>query len=347
MSHLLVVAVALALSATGTPLVRALAHRSGWLDVPAARKVKTRAVPRLGGVAIAIAFFGALTAAGLTGAGAPADLLSQPASRALLVGAAAMAIMGLLDDLLELRARTKFVGQLLIAILVVVMGLSIREVAMPWGEVELGPFAGSALTVLWLVGVVNALNLVDGLDGLASGVALAAAGALYVIGAVDGQSLTPLLMAALGGAVLGFLAYNLHPASIIMGDSGSMFLGFALAAAAVTLSDGRSEALPAAVPLLALGLPLLDTAIAIVRRVRLRVPLFRADREHIHHKLLAAGLSPRGAMLTLHAGALVLAALAVAGTWLGALTATLILVVAATIGVLLALRLESAARASA
>ena len=341
MSHLLILAGSLAVSALATPLVRMVAHRSGWLDVPTTRKVKTGAVPRLGGVAIGLAFYAAFLAATIVGGGPP-DATPGAANgmRPLLVGGALMLILGLVDDVLDLRARVKFVGQILIAAGVVLLGLVIDRVGTPFGTLELGPLAGP-LTVVWIVAVVNAINLIDGLDGLASGVTLTAAGALYLVALGQPDPLPGLVLVALAGAVIGFLIYNFHPASIIMGDSGSMFLGFMLAGAAVVMSHDPNRPFSGAVPLLALGLPILDTAFAVIRRARAGLPIFRADGEHIHHQLLVVGLSLRAAVIVLYAVSLAFAALAVIAAVTTGLVGGVILVLGIAVAALLAARLNA------
>ena len=172
------------------------------------------------------------------------------------------------------------------------------------------------ITVAWIVGVINAINLIDGLDGLAAGVVLTVLGAFGLLAAGDGVDPTLYIVAATMGAAVGFLAYNLHPATIIMGDTGSMVLGFIVAAVAISLMQDGANPQPPWVPIIALGVPIVDTMWAIVRRTARGEPLFVADRGHIHHQLLRIGLSQRDAMLTLTA---VSAALAMAAVLLGRL----------------------------
>ena len=312
-SHLLTLAVSVAVAAGLTPLVRAVALRSGWLDLPARRKVKTRAVPRLGGVAIGIAVYAALALGLASGSEGASPAVSGPLL-ALLLGGVLMLGLGLVDDVRELPARVKFLGQILIAAGVVPLGLVIERVDTPFGPVTLG-LLGAPLTVVWIVGVVNALNLIDGLDGLASGVTLIASAALYLVALGQLDAFPGVVLTAVAGAVIGFLVHNFHPASIIMGDSGSMFLGLMLAGVAIVMSHDPARPLSGAVPLLALGLPILDTAYAVVRRARAGLPIFRADREHIHHQLLAIGLSHRAAVIVLYAVSLAFGGLAVVAGW--------------------------------
>jgi UDP-GlcNAc:undecaprenyl-phosphate/decaprenyl-phosphate GlcNAc-1-phosphate transferase len=224
-------------------------------------------------------------------------------------------VVGLIDDVRGMRALVKLAAQIAAAVLAFSLGLSIERVHLPSGAFELG-WAALPVTVAWIVGIINAVNLIDGLDGLASGVGLTALGAFGVLAAGDGADPTLYIVAATVGAAVGFLAYNLHPATIIMGDTGSMFLGFVAAAIGISLmQDGARPVFPW-VPVIALGVPLLDTAWAVIRRTARGEKFYLADREHIHHQLLRLGLSHRDAMLTLTAvsGALAMAAIVLGRT---------------------------------
>jgi UDP-GlcNAc:undecaprenyl-phosphate GlcNAc-1-phosphate transferase len=283
-----------------TPVVRGEAHGAGMFDTAEARKVQRVPLPRLGGIAIGAAFClgiaAALVVSRLIG---PRFGLETGQLPAVLVGVAMIAGVGLLDDLQGMRARVKLSAQVVISLVVYGLGLSIDRLDGPWGTIELG-FWSLPLTVAWVVGVINALNLIDGLDGLAPGVALVAIGAFFAIGLVTSgaEPLLPVLAAA-GGGVLGFLRFNLPPASIIMGDTGSMLLGFLLAAVAISLTQALPTGLPPWIPLLVLALPLLDTGRVIVRRMAAGHPVFAPDRRHVHHRLLVRGLSQRTVMLVL------------------------------------------------
>ena len=284
-----------------TPLVRYLARRRGLLDHPDERKVHDVAIPRLGGIAIAAAFYLGLTAALLAGSGDGALLGDPRQFVAVLLGAALIVCIGVVDDLFGMRARIKLSAQVAIALAVALLGLSIDRLYGPWGEISTGLWS-VPLTVVWFVVVMNAINLIDGLDGLASGVALIAMGAFFVIASTADAPLSLAAFVGAGaGAVLGFLPFNLYPASIIMGDTGSILLGFLLAAAGVSVTQSGSPGAPPWVPLLVLGLPLVDTAWTVIRRIAARAPIFAPDKQHVHHRLLALGLSRRRAMLVLWA----------------------------------------------
>jgi UDP-GlcNAc:undecaprenyl-phosphate GlcNAc-1-phosphate transferase len=234
---------------------------------------------------------------------------------AILVGVGLLLLVGIVDDTRGMKAMVKLTFQVAIAGLAWWAGLSIEQLHHPWGIVELGPLS-LPLTVAWIVGVINAVNLIDGLDGLAAGVVLTVLGGFGLLAAADGVDPTLYLIAATMGAAVGFLAYNLHPATIIMGDTGSMVLGFVVAAIAISLTQDGVHPQAPWVPIVALGVPLLDTAWAVVRRTARGEAVFVADRGHIHHQLLRFGFSQRDAMLSLTA---VSAGLAVVAVLLGRL----------------------------
>ncbi len=304
-------AVALVVGLFVTPIVRAAAHRAGLLDEPGGRKIHRVPVPRLGGVGMAIAFGIALGAATLASPDLGASgILSPNRAPAILAGVSVLVVIGIIDDTRGMSALLKLALQVGAAVLAWTLGLRMDLLFFPWGVIEVGVLS-LPLTVAWIVGVINAVNLIDGLDGLASAVVLSVLAAFGLLAARDGVDPTLPIIAATSGAAFGFLAYNLHPASIIMGDTGSMFLGFVVAAIGISLTqDGGSPVAPY-VPLIALGLPIMDTIWAVLRRAARGGAIFVADRGHIHHQLLRAGLSQRDAMLILTAVAAALAALAV------------------------------------
>jgi len=294
-------AVACVVGLVVTPIVRHYAYRLELLDRPGGRKVHQVPVPRLGGVAMTLAFaagvgFATLAASEL----GSAAFLRLSLAPAILGGVVLLLVVGLVDDIRGMPAFPKLAGQVAVALLAAIMGLRLDRLVFPWGTVELGPFA-IPLTVAWIVGVMNAVNLIDGLDGLAAAVALTVLGAFGLLAVVDGVDPTQPIIAATVGAAVGFLAYNLHPATIIMGDTGSMFLGFLVAAIAISLTQDRVHPVHPWVPIVALGVPIVDTAWAIVRRTARGEPFFVADSGHVHHQLLRRGLSQRDAMLILTA----------------------------------------------
>lgn len=304
-------AVALVVGLVATPLVRGFAYRQGLLDQPGGRKVHEVPIPRLGGVAMAIAFGIAIAVATVASPGlGSVDGLRPNRAPAILAGVGLLLLVGIVDDTRGMRALVKLAAQIAAASLAWFLGLSIDMLFLPWGMVELGPLA-LPVTVAWIVGVINAVNLIDGLDGLAAAVVLTVLGAFGLLAAADGVDPTLPLIAATAGAAVGFLAYNLHPATIIMGDTGSMFLGFVIAALGISLMQDGVHPVAPWVPIIALGVPIIDTLWAIVRRTARGDPFFVADAGHVHHQLLRAGLGQRDAMLLLTAVSAALAVVAV------------------------------------
>ncbi len=284
--------IALATALLLTPAVKSLARRIGALDKPDPRKVHTEPMPRLGGLAIYAGFCLAV----VTTLGTQNRQL-----QGILVGGTLMLLLGAIDDFRPLRARVKFLGQILIAALVVIyFGVRIEWLTNPFrGMVYLGKL-GIPLTILWIVAVVNTINLSDGLDGLAAGVSSIAAATLFLIAWKAGQLQVLVLTAALAGSTLGFLRYNFNPAKIFMGDSGSMSIGFILATIAVQGAMKSAATIAMAIPILALGLPIFDTSFAIVRRFLNGRPISEPDRGHLHHRLLEMGLSQRQAVMLMY-----------------------------------------------
>jgi len=302
-SALLAFFLATTVAALLTPMVRRLALAVGAVDDPTARRVHTRRIPRLGGMAIVLGFFVPLVALYALDTQGAHILFSQPrVVGGLVVGSLIMAGLGLYDDIIGVGAKWKLALQITAAVLAYASGLRIDMVVLPWfGVFSLGWMA-LPVTIVWFCGIVNALNLIDGLDGLAGGVAFFACLTNVTVAFMGGNVSIALLSVALGGAILGFLFYNFNPAKIFMGDSGSMFLGFALAA--ISLLGAGTQKTPTliaiVVPLIAMGLPIMDMLFAIARRFVMRRSIFVADRGHIHHRLLDIGLTHRRAVLVLY-----------------------------------------------
>ena len=274
-----------------SPSAESLALRLGAVDRPGEkRKIHTRETPRLGGAAIAAGFF--LAALAFT---APSPVLAGVLKGALLV-----ALMGAADDCLGLRAPLKLAVQLLAALLAWRAGARIDVLGLPLSArfVPVGAL-GLPLTLLWMLACTNAVNLIDGLDALAAGVTAIAAASLLLVAAAVGEGEIAVLLAALSGSCLGFLPCNHSPARLFMGDSGSQLLGYLLGAASTAGMFKSHAALSILVPLLALGLPLFDEAFAFFRRVLHGKNPLRADRGHIHHRLLDRGLDQKSAVALL------------------------------------------------
>lgn len=315
-----------------TPLVRRLGLRLGAVDAPGGRRIHTGRIPRLGGLAVFAALVGSIAA------GYVADRLLMDVYHGygwawgwLLAGALVVVTAGVIDDVWSLGPVPKLGFQLLAGTMVLAGSCGIHTISNPLtgGGIELGWLAVPA-TLVWVVGITNAFNLIDGLDGLAAGVALIAAGTLLVVSLAAGRVDVALLSVAVGGALLGFLYYNFNPASIFLGDSGSLLLGYLLSVLSIQSAQKGTTAVVILVPILALGLPIMDTVLAMVRRLlrALRVvqsdpehneyrffvtgsaSIFRADREHIHHRLLALGLTHRRAVWLLYGVSVVLGLMA-------------------------------------
>ena len=290
-----------------TYVVRERAARAGMFDPTDDRKVHTRQIPRVGGVAIFLSVAIALAVLALRGGFEGVGLVSSKLT-VVVIGGAATFLLGLYDDLRQMRARYKFAVQIAIAIAIFAAGVRIDTIALPLiGQISFNPAVGLFFTIFWFVGLTNAFNLIDGLDGLASGAAMFALTTMFVVATINQQAGAALLTLAVAGATLGFLRYNFHPASIFLGDSGSLFLGFMLAGIGAISSQKGSTVVAIAIPLVSLGLPVLDTALAIVRRFLRGQPIFSADRGHIHHRLLGLGHSPAKVALLMYAGCAVLA----------------------------------------
>jgi UDP-GlcNAc:undecaprenyl-phosphate GlcNAc-1-phosphate transferase len=308
----LVFIVAMVVSLVVTPLVRHFGHTRGILDQPDERKVHTVPIPRLGGIAMVIAFGVAIGLAMLYNP----DLGELGGVRpnrapAIIAGVAVLFVVGLWDDVRGMRAVVKLAFQVAAAVLAWWLGLAIASLTGPWGTIELAPWPSLVLTVLWVVAVINAINLIDGLDGLAAGISLTVLGAFAILAGREGYDPTLPVIAATAGAAIGFLAYNLHPASIIMGDTGAMFLGFVIAAIGISLTQDGVVPHSPWVPIVALGVPILDMIWTVIRRAASGSPIHVADRGHIHHQLLKRGLSQRDTMLLLTAVSAGFAVLAV------------------------------------
>ena len=219
----------------------------------------------------------------------------------VIAGALAVHVLGLVDDIRPMRARWKFLVQIGIACGVFTAGLRVTTLSLPFvGILDLGGVAGILFTVVWFVGITNAFNLIDGLDGLAAGAALFALTTMFVVASYNGLVGAATVTIILAGATVGFLCFNFHPASIFLGDSGSLFLGFMLAGIGLLGSQKSPTVVAVAIPIVALGLPVLDTTLSVARRFLRGQPIFSADRAHIHHRLLSLGHSPRQVALLLY-----------------------------------------------
>ena len=325
--YILAFALSLALALLLTPLARRLAVWLGAVDMPHDRKVHENPTPTLGGIAIFLAVVISLLASkvliGLTSAvSAPqgmAEALSSYQLLGIILSSTFIVLLGAYDDMRRLSPWTKLAGQVMAALVLVSFGVEVSTVALPRGNVidlTASPILSIMLTVIWMVAFTNIINLIDGLDGLAAGISVISAAAFFFYGSrvgADPNTLQAMVIAAaLGGACLGFLRYNFNPASIFMGDSGAMFLGFILGAISIQGILKRTAVATLFTPIIVLAVPIIDTGLAILRRARSGRPFHYADKEHIHHRLLYIGHSQRQAVLIIYLWTALLTGIALA-----------------------------------
>ncbi len=306
-------AFALGLNLLVIPTILRMAHKFKWYDLPSNRKIHTGLIPRLGGPGMYLSFICAALLIPIL-----VNLISGVSVRynlgfiSLFLGISLILAIGLIDDFRPLNALLKFFLQLLAAIIVTTGGFLIRSLTLPYlGRLGLGLFA-YPVTVLWLVGISNAINLIDGVDGLAGGISAFAALSMGIIALIQGSAVTSVLCFALFGAILGFLVFNFPPAKIFMGDSGSLFLGFCLAVFPLVGGISKVSAFGTLlVPVTLLTIPILDISTSVIRRLRNKVPIIHPDKEHIHHKLLDMGLNQRQILWVLYGFSLYLSIVAI------------------------------------
>lgn len=278
-----------------TPVVKKLAFKIGATDKPNYRKVHQKIMPRLGGLAIYISFVIGV-------------LIIQPQSpyanalNAVMIGSTIIIIIGIFDDIYELSAKIKFLGQIVAALVVVLWGgVQVEFINMPFsdGIIEFG-FLSIPITILWIVGITNAINLIDGLDGLAAGVSSIALITISIMAILIPNPFVMAMGAILLASTLGFLLYNFHPAKIFMGDTGALFLGYMIAVLSL-LGFKNVTVISLVIPIIILGVPISDTFFAILRRIVNKKPLSAPDKSHLHHCLLGAGFTHRQTVLLIYA----------------------------------------------
>ncbi len=286
----LIILAAGVISFISMPLVIKAAYKLGAVDKPEARKVHQHTMPRLGGLAMYLSFMICIIL----------FIGVQGPFTGLLLGASIVFAVGMMDDIFQLSPWVKLLGQCAAAAVAMYFGVVVEFLTNPFdGMLNLGYFS-MPLTFLWIVGVSNAINLIDGLDGLAGGVSAIAAITMGVVALVEGQAAVAICAFILAAGIGGFLPYNFYPAKTFMGDGGSNFLGFVLAGIAI-LGTAKSAALISLfIPIVILGIPIFDTFFAILRRIHKQAPIFKPDKDHLHHRLMAMGMSHRRSVFTIY-----------------------------------------------
>jgi len=327
-----IIIITFVLSIIITPLTIRFANKFGFVDIPKDnRRVHVKPMPRIGGLAIVISMFVGLALYYLITMSIPSITLDNKFV-GYIIGAIIISSMGLIDDIYNLRARHKFIFQVLAATIIYFFGISIEGIKIPFIYTDLIDFGflSFPITLVWVIGITNAVNLIDGLDGLAAGISAISATALLTIFITTSASLEAIVITAvLVGATLGFLPYNFNPAKTFMGDVGSNFLGFTLATVSI-LGFAKGYTLIAIIaPILTLGVPIFDTLFAMTRRFLAGKPMLSPDGGHVHHRLLKFGFNQRQAVLTLYIVTSILCIAAV--TIISADIYKLILLICATI----------------
>lgn len=313
-----------------TPVIKKFAFLVGAVDKPNERKVHKKPMPSLGGLAIYLAFILGFFIVYPVIKGIDGNLVWG-----MIIGGSIIVLVGALDDRFDLSPKWKLLGQILAAVAVISFGLDIESVNVPFVEtsISLG-WLSYPLTILWIVGITNAINLIDGLDGLCSGVSAIATASIMVLALLMGNVTVVLLCAVLLGSIIGFLFYNFYPAKIFMGDSGALFLGFSLATLSI-LEFKQAALVTFLVPIFILGVPLSDTFFAIVRRWVHKRPISAADKNHLHHCLLKLGFGHRTTVLIIYGISLFFGVTAIvlshAGIWV-TIIITVVVIFMITIG---------------
>lgn len=320
------------------PVAKRIAIHFDAIDYPSARRVNMLPVPRMGGIALLGGLIVALAVlfVGVGFLGWKNPFVAHPDLSVnyfgVALGVVVIFFVGALDDVLDLKPKPKLLGQIIAACIVVASGVLLSDIRNPFGEgyIEFGWLA-YPITVFYLVAFANVINLIDGLDGLAAGITAISAATIFVFSVLTGRPDSAAMSIILFGICLGFLRYNFNPASIFMGDSGALLLGFSLGVVSLFAVARSALFVSLLVPILAAGVPIMDTAFAIIRRKRAHRPVDEADRGHIHHRLLEAGFTQRATVLIIWAWTAALALCAVLITELNGWARILILVVIAVI----------------
>lgn len=330
--YLATFALSLLFSFIFTREVRDYAVSCGWVKPPVNdRHVHQRPLPRLGGVAIYLACLASIAVGvAIAAAFGMSAWFSGAVLLRVLVPGTLIFLVGVYDDVRPVRPYAKFAAQALAGLLLFAAGLRILDIPVLFGSHHFGWAVSLPLTILWVIGITNAFNLIDGLDGLAAGSGLFSTVVVFVVALFSHSALVALLTIALAGAILGFLRFNFNPATIFLGDCGSLFIGFMLSALAIQGAQKAPTVIAVAIPVVSFGLPILETALSVLRRLISGRPVFTADREHIHHKLLERGLSHRQVVIVLYAVSAVFALLSLFLLWPSGSTIGLVLIVLGT-----------------
>jgi len=286
-----------------TPVAEKIALKYNAIDKPDERKVHCSPKPLWGGIAIALGVIIAVCLSIIIFKSVR-NCLDPRTTRNLtgiFIGGVLMVILGMIDDKISVPAKIKFLAQILIAVILIKFDVVITFLTIPGiGLVYLPAWLSWAGTIFWIVGLTNAINLMDGLDGLLAGISTIFALLFFIVALLKGQFIVAMIMMALGGASLGFLRYNFNPARIFMGDTGSLFLGLMYSSLSIVGALKVTTTAALFIPLLIMGVPVLDTSFAIIRRFIKRKPIFSPDKEHVHHRLLECGLSHKQAVLYIY-----------------------------------------------
>lgn len=305
MKYLLPVIFSFLIAYLTTPLAKKLALSLGAIDMPGEeRRVHFRPIPRMGGLAIYLAFILSV-------------LVFMPMDGkmiGLILGSSLIVLLGIIDDTRGLSATAKMGGQIAAAIILVLFGFRIEWLTSPLGGMIYLGWLSIPAAIFWIVGITNTFNLIDGLDGLAAGISAISSVTMSVVALLNGRYAAAMLLLIVAGSALGFLPHNFNPAKIFMGDTGSLLLGFLLSAISIQGTIKGATAIAIVIPVLAMGLPIFDTAIAIVRRAKNGMPIMQPDRGHLHHRLLDMGFTQRQVVVILYIISGILGAVAIAVT---------------------------------
>jgi len=297
---LIVFIITFALAFSLMPFFIRLAKKFKFLDRPSERKIHAHAMPTMGGVVIFLVFIAGISLSRRLNP--EFDWLFSDYFLSLFVGGTVILLLGIFHDILDMQPEAKLMGQIIAGLIVFINGIRIEAVTNPFGgQLYLPQWLSMVITVGWVVAIINAVNLIDGLDGLAGGITVVSSAVLFFIALTKKEISSLFIIAALVGSILGFLRYNFYPAKIFMGDAGSMFLGFILSIISILGINKMAAAVALLVPITALGIPIYDTTLAVFRRLVMKRNVMSSDRKHLHYRLLDMGLNQRQVVLFMYA----------------------------------------------